>query len=153
MTLTPVVTCEDVRLSLNGVYSGSEGKYYFWGQAVVSGSVLAQINLANYWLYGILGSTKMAASDDVTSYHIKTCELEYSCMRLLVLLSGGVIISGFDWSVGAVSVKPSKMQTTYTQMINGFRDSAMAHLNALQPVAVMAEYEVPDWDTTSTSVM
>lgn len=152
MTITPKVTCEDLRLALNGVYSGSTGEYWFWDQSVASGSVLAQINIANYYLTGILGSTKMAATDEVTMYHIKTAELDYACFRLLVVLSGGVITEGFNWTAGLTVQQPA-MLPTYKHLIEQFKESALGHLDKLQPIAIHGEWNVPDWDTTSPSVM
>lgn len=152
MTLTPKVTTEDLRLALNGVYSGSTGQYWFFDQSISSGSVLAQINIANYYLYGRLGKVKMDSTDEVISYHIKTCELEYSCMRVLVLLSGGVITEGFNWSAG-VSVQQPQMLAAYKNLIEEFKNSALGHISEIQPIAVGAEWEVPDWKSTSPSVM
>lgn len=150
MTLTPKVTCEDVRLSLNGTVTGST--YYFWDSAIESGSVLAQINISNYWMYGLLGKTIMDSNDEVTKYHVKTCQLDHSCLRLLILLSGGVVTDGFDWSAGP-SVKQNQMLPAYKNLIQQFKESTQLHLHALQPCAISGEWSVPSWSGTAPSTM
>ena len=147
---TPVITTEDLRLTLNGTTGSSTTEYVFWGQTISSGSVLAQINLANYYLYGVLGKTVMDSTDDITSYHIRTCELDYSCMRLLVLLSGDVITDGFSVTMGATLQQPLLL-ATYRQLIADFKEAAQIHLRILQPLAVTAESDVPTQRDTSPS--
>ena len=148
MTITAKITAENVRDALNGTVTGSN--YYFWDQTISSGSVLTQINLANYYLYGILGTTKMDSTDEVTSFHINSCELDYACMRVLVVLSGGVIVEGFDWQSG-ISIKQPHILNTYINLINSFKESAQLHLRAIQPICVSADSDVPVWARTSPS--
>ena len=152
MVLTPKVTTEDIRLSLNGVYSGSDSSYWFWGQSINSGSVLAQINLSNYWLYGVLGTSKMDATDDRTYYHVRTCQLDYACMRVLLVLSGGVIVDGFSWNVGP-SIQQPHLLNTYKNLIEQFKESAQLHLRAIQDIAVSEETDQPHYGNTATNVM
>jgi hypothetical protein len=146
----PVITCEDIRLALNGAYSGSDNQYYFWGQGISSGSVLAQINLANYYLYGILGLSIMQSTDPITSNHVRTCELDYSCMRLITLLSGDVIVDGFNWTAG-VTVQQPQLLSTYRNLIEQFKESAQLHLRAIQPIQVSAEGPTTTWSDTAPS--
>jgi hypothetical protein len=147
-SLTPKVTTEDVRLALNGTITGSN--YYFWGQSITSGSVLAQINLANYYLYGILGTDVMDSVDTITFYHVKTCELDYSCMRLLCLLSGDVIVDGFYITAGITIQQPSLL-STYRLLISEFKESAQLHLRAIQPIAVSGESDTTTYRETAPS--
>lgn len=147
----PKVTCEDIRLILNGVFSGSTNNYWFWGQEITSGSVLAQINAANYFLMGILGETDMNYPiNDVLGYHIKTAELDYSCMRLLVLLSGDVIVDGFNFTAG-LTVQQPLLLATFRNLISEFKESAQNHLRAIQKIAVTAETDQPTYRDTAPS--
>ena len=114
--------------------------------------MLAQINLANYFIYDILGSTKMAATDDATHYHIKTALVDYSCMRVLVVLMGGVVTEGFEWSAG-VSIRQPHILSTYINLINQFKEAAQLHLRAIQPICVSDEWTVPSVGKTAPSVM
>ena len=148
---TPKVTTEDIRLTLNGQWSGSEDNYYFWNQSVSSGSVLAQINLANYFLYGILGASLMNTTDEVAAYHVKTCELDYSCMRLLTVLSGDVIVDGFNWTAG-ITVQQPALLPTFRMLIEEFKASAILHLRALQPIAVSSEGPTTTYRGTAPSM-
>jgi len=150
MVLTPKITTEDVRLTLNGTLTGST--YYYWDQSISSGSVLAQINLANYYMYNMLGKTLMDDTTDITSSIIKTAQLEYSCFRLLVLLSGGVIIDGFNWEAG-VKVENPKMLEAYKNLIEGFKSSYMLLINQIQPMVFTDDWDVPVWKDTATSPM
>jgi hypothetical protein len=159
MTITPLVTCEDIRLSLNGTFSGSgdgnSGSYWFWGKEISSGSVLSQIKLANYTLYGILGKTTMettSASDETIYYHLQTAELDYSIFRVLCNLSGNVIIDGFGFSAG-IEVNPSHLVEGYENLIRDYRDAAMYHVNLIQPVLWIDETTQPDYDSTSVAMM
>ena len=150
-TITPIVTCEDIRLSLNGTYTSGSNTYSFWNVSLSSGSVLAQINLANYYITGLLGESKMAATDNTTFYHLRTAELDYSCMRVLTLLSGDVIVDGFSFTAGATVQQPLLL-ATFRNLIQDFRDAAMLHLRILQPIAVSAESDVSTYHDTAPSV-
>jgi hypothetical protein len=148
--LTPKITTEDIRLALNATYSGSSNSYFFWGQEISSGSILSQINLSNYFLFGILGDTVMNSTDDITSYHVRTCELDYSAMRVLVLLSGDVISDGFNFSAG-ISVQQPLLLATYRNLISEFKESAQMHLRAIQPLYVSAESDTTVYRDTAPS--
>ena len=150
MTLTPKITTEDIRLALNGTQTGST--YYFWDQEILSESVLAQINLANYYMYNLLGKEIMNSTDEITSNSVKTSQLYYSCFRLLGVMSGGVIIDGVSWQAG-IRVESSQMSNSYEQMINSYKDSAMQYFHNLQPIAFTGDWEVPNWKGTSCSFM
>ncbi len=151
VNLTPHVTCEDIRLALNGTYSGSDGNYYFWNVPLSSGSILAQINLSNYFLFGVLGDSVMNSTDDITSYHVRTCELDYSAMRVLVLLSGDVISDGFEFTAG-VAVRQPHLMNIYRNLISEFKSSAQMHLKILQPLFVSEDSDVPVYKDTAPSV-
>lgn len=145
---TPHITTEDIRLSLNGTVTGST--YYFFGQSITSGSVLAQINLANYYLFGVLGDSVMNSSNEITDYHVRTCLLDYSCMRLLTLLSGDVITEGFNFSAG-ITVQQPALLPTYRMLIEQFKQSAQLHLRAIQPLHVASETDQPTYRDTAPS--
>jgi len=151
MTITAKVTAEDVRSYLNGVSSGS-GYFTFWDQTISSGSVNENITAANNYLYDILGTSTMDSTVEITANHVETCELLYSCMRVLVLLSGGVIVEGFNWSAG-ISVQQPAMLPTFKNLIQEFKFVAENHLRALQEIAVTEESDIPTWSKTSPSVM
>ena len=151
MTITAKVTAEDVRSYLNGVASGST-HYTFWDQTISSGSITENITAANNYLYDILGVSVMDSTVEITSNHVKTCELLYSCMRVLVLLSGGVIVEGFNWSVG-ISIQQPAMLPTYKGLILEFKEAAQTHLRAIQPLAVHEFSDIPSTGKTSPSVM
>ena len=146
---TPLITCEDIKLALNGTGTGSN--YWFWGQNVTSGSVLAQINLSNYYLFGILGETVMTSTNEITSYHVRTCLLDYSCMRTLILLSGDVLVDGFSWSAG-ISVQQPHMLNTYRSLISEFKESAQLHLRAIQPLFVAEESDTTAYRDAAPSM-
>lgn len=148
-TLIPKVTTEDIRLSLNGTTTGSN--YYFWGVSLSSGSVLAQINLANIYLYGILGSEVMDSTSQITYYHVRACELDYSCLRVLTLLSGDVITDGFSFTAG-VTIQQPLLLATYRNLQMGFRDSAIAHLKSIQPLHVAMEADATSFSSTAPSM-
>jgi hypothetical protein len=147
-SIYPIVTCEDVRQVLNGTYSGSS--YVFWNVPLSSGSVLAQINMANYYLTGVLGQDKMAATDDVTFYHLRAAELDYSCMRVLTLLSGDVIVDGFSITAG-ITIQQPLLLATYRNLIAEFKEAAQLHLRAIQPLSVSAESNEPTYRDTAPS--
>ena len=151
MTISTKVTAEDVRSYLNGVTSGS-GYFTFWDQTISSGSINENITAANNYLYDILGTTVMDSTVEITANHVKTCELLYSCMRVLVLLSGGVITEGFNWAMGASIQQPS-MLGTYRNLILEFKEAAQNHLRAIQPLAVHEFSDIPSTGKTSPSVM
>ena len=149
--LFPLVTCEDVRLALNGTYDNT-GSYTFWESIISSGSVLAQINLSNYYLYGILGISTMTSTDQVTQFHVMACELSYSAMRVLVLLSGGVITDGFNFSAG-ISLQQPNVLLSWKNLIMSFKDMAELHLKAIMPMGVMQDADALCINKTSPSMM
>lgn len=148
--LIPKVTTEDVRLTLNGIYSGST--YTFWEQNISSGSVLAQINLANYWMYGSLGKEVMDSQDQTTYFHVKACQLAYSCLRTLVVLSGGVITDGFNFTAGITVQQPS-MLSSYKNMISEFKELAELHFRALTPIGYSMDCDPMELHDTPPSMM
>ena len=150
MTITPKIFPEDVRSYLNGTVTGST--YYFFDQTLSSGSVNEQITAANNYLYDILGTSVMDSTVEITSGSVIKCELLYSCMRTLVLLSGGVITEGFNWSMGASIQQPS-MLGAYKNLIQEFKTAAENHLRSLQPIAVHEYSDIPSTGKTSPSVM
>ena len=150
MVITAKVTAEDVRSYLNGTVTGST--FYFWDQSVSSGSINEQVTAANNYLYDILGISVMDSTVEITANHVKTCELLYSCMRVLVLLSGAVITEGFNWSMGASIQQPS-MLGTYKNLIAEFKVAAENHLRAIQPIAVHEFSDIPSVGKTQPSVM
>ena len=150
MTITAKITAEDVRSYLNGTVTGST--FYFWDQTLSSGSLNEQIIASNNYLYDILGTTVMDSTVEITLNHVKTCELLYSCMRVLVLLSGGVIVEGFNWSAG-VSIQQPAMLPTFKNLIQELKIAAENHLRAIQPIAVHEFSVIPQFSKTSPSVM
>ena len=149
MTISAKVTAEDVRSYLNGTVTGST--FYFWDQTLSSGSLNENITAANNYLYDILGISVMDSTVEITTNHVKTCELLYSCMRVLVLLSGGVITEGFNYSMGASIQQPS-MLGAYKNLIAEFKTAAENHLRAIQPLAVHEYSDEPSYGKTAPSV-
>ena len=155
MTLAPVITTEDVRLALNGTYSGSDGTYWFWGKSLSSGSILAQVNLANYTMYGLLGKSTMettSANDEVKYYHLRTAQLDLSIFRTLVTLSGNVITDGVSWQAGVQYSAPHMMES-YNVLINTYKENALYHIKLLQTFVLSEETDIPSYDTTAPSLM
>ncbi len=151
VSFSPRVTVEDVRLVLNGTFSGSNDEYVtFWGQSVSSGSVLAQINMANLYLHNILGDSTLNSTDETIAYHVRACELDYSAMRVITLLSGDVIVDGFNWSFGG-SVQQPALLPTYRMLIQEFKESAQLHLRAIQPISVYADSDSGGYRDTAPS--
>jgi len=101
-------------------------------------------------MFGILGETVMTTTDEITSYHVRTCLLDYSCMRTLILLSGDVIVDGFNWSAG-VSVQQPHILNTYRLLIQSFRESAQLHLRAIQPIQVSMDSDTTAYKDTAPS--
>jgi hypothetical protein len=157
MSLVPKVTCEDIRLALNGIFSGSaedvsgQNSYYFWDQRVTSGSVLAQINLANYYLIGVLGEAKINETTPVAYYHVRTALLDLSCMRVITLLSGDVIVDGFNVTLGPTTIQQPSLLSTYRMLIEQFKEQVRLHIRAIQPIAVSAESDEPIYRETAQS--
>ncbi len=159
MTITPLVTTEDIRISLGGTYSGSgdgnSGSYWFWGKELTSGSILSQINLSNYMLYGILGKSVMettSGSDETKYYHLRTAELDTAVFRVLCTMSGNIITDGYSWEAG-VKVSPSHIVEGYQNLIREFRDAAMYHVKLIQPMAEIDDMIQPSYAQTSSSFM
>ena len=150
MSFNPVITTEDVRLALNGTYSAVTQEYTFWGQNLSSGSVLAQVNMANIYLHNILGDSTINSTDTSTMYHVRACELDYSAMRVITLLSGDVIVDGFNWAAG-VSVQQPNLLATFRMLVAEFKESAQLHLRAVQPLFVTAESDSGGYRDTAPS--
>lgn len=152
MSLIPKVTTEDIRLALNGNYNSDSELYTFWEQTIDSGSVLAQINLANYYLYGALGTEVMDSTDINIMFHVNSCELAYSCMRTIIVLSGGVITDGFNWTAG-INIQQPHMLLAWKNLIASFKDIAELHFRILQPVGFLMDADPLDLGDTTPSVM
>lgn len=149
--INPIVTTEDIRLALNGTYNSGTEVYTFWGVELTSGSVLAQINLANYFLWNTLGESVMTSTDSATYYHVRTCELDYSAMRVLTVLSGDVITDGFEFTMG-ITVRQPLLMAAYRNLIDQFKESAQMHLKALMPIALRVDSDVTTYRETAPSI-
>jgi len=152
MTGEPKISCEDVRLRLNGVYSGSDDTYWFFEEQIKSGSLWNIISGSDTYLRNLLGDSVMDDTDTNTVRQVKEAELLYSCFRTLVQLSGGVIVSGFDWSAG-VRVSQGSMLPAYRNLINEFREAALLAVKNLQDVYYLYDWETPSWSKTAPAVM
>lgn len=149
-SIIPKITTEDVRNTLNGSCTGST--YYFWSKPINSGSLLAQINLANYDLYNMLGSSVMDSTDEVISSSVKSIELDMSCVRLLTVLSGNLITDGYSFKAG-VEYNANRIVEGYGNLIKLYTDQALNKLKTLQSIAVIGETEEPVYDSPSPGYM
>lgn len=152
MAKEPKISCEDIRLRLNGVYSGSDDNYYFWEESISSGSLWDIISGSDTYLRNLLGDGVMDTTDSNKSRLVKEAELLYSCFRTLVLLSGGVIVSGFSWKAG-VSVDMGQMLPAYRNLIEGFKTEAQKIVKSLQDVYYKYDWATPTWSETAPAVM
>jgi len=154
MAKEPKISCEDVNIRLNGVHSGSgtTGSYYFWEETIASGSLWDICSGSSTYLRNLLGDSVMDNTDANTVRQVKEAELLYTCFKTLVQLSGGVIVSGFDWSAG-VKVSQGAMLPAYRNLIGEFKLAAQNAVSVLQDTHYMVEWDTPSWKTTSPSVM
>ena len=150
MSLTAKITTEDIRLTLNGTYTAPN--YQFWGQNFNSGSVLANVNRANIYMYSILGEDIMDSTDVITSNHVWLCQLDLSCAYLLTVLTGDVITNGMSLSAG-LTIQQPLLLASYRTLQEAFMTSAQLHMRLLQPLFVTEESDVTNYRTTSPSVM
>ena len=94
----------------------------------------------------------MNSTDSLTFYRVKNCELAYSCMRVLVVLSGGVITDGFNWTAG-VTVQQPQMLGAYRSLITQFKEQGELYLRTMQPIGFVVETDSLELDSASVSMM
>lgn len=150
---SPKISCEDVRIQLGGVFSGSSNDYWFWENNIPSGSLWQTISGSDAYLRFLCGDTIWDNTDANTAQAIKYCEINYVCFKTLVTLAGGVIVQGFDWSLGPVRVSTPAMLQTYTNLINGFGAEAEKFIRTLLPIHYLYDAEMPSIGKTSSSAM
>jgi hypothetical protein len=150
----PKISCEDVRIQLNGVVSGSgsSAEYWFWNQSIPSGSLWQIISGSDTYIRFLVGDDVMDSSDSNTVREIKFAEIDYACFRTLVLLAGGVIVEGFNWTAG-VTVSQPYMLPAYRSLIDEFKTTAQNHIRALQKLFIMKDFEMPSIGETAHSIM
>ena len=149
----PKVSCEDIRLHLSGVYSGSSNDYWFWEQNINSGSMWSIISGSDVYLRQLCGDSVWDNTSADSVNNVKYLELEYVCFKTLVQLSGGIIVSGFDWSTGPIRVSQSRTFDGWQSLINQFKESAMNRLKNVQTFVLSYDWSSPTWDRTSNSPM
>ena len=148
------ITAENVRSNFNSTFDSTTTNYTFWGQSFSSGSIISIItNSENYIKFLITASTYNTTDTD-TLNAVKDLCLNYTCFRLGVILAGGVVTGGFDYSIGPMTVDKTQGQIAfYRSLIDGFRETAMATLYIIQPLSILEESSTPTWSETSPSIM
>lgn len=149
----PKISAESIRKQLNGTYSGSDDKFYFWNTSIQSGSLWDIISGSDVYLRFQLGDAKWDSTDGNTSRAVKYCEVNYACFKTLVQLSGGVIIDGTNWSTGPIRVDNQSMLPAYRGLIEQFRQSALDYIRSLSPMHLHYEWDGFRVDRTAASAM
>lgn len=149
----PKINCEEVRLQLNGVYSGSSDAYWFWENSIGSGSLWQIISGSDAYLRFLCGDTLWDSTDSNTSQTIKYAEINYVCFKTLVNLSGGVLTDGFNWSLGPTRVETPAMLPAYRGLIDGFKLTSENFIKALLPASLSYDHDQPQYSRTAPSVM
>jgi hypothetical protein len=153
MAGAPKISCEDIRLHLNGTYTGSADSYYFWEQAISSGSLWSLISGSDVYLRNVCGESIWDSTGADTTNNVKYCELNYACFKALVALSGGVIVDGFNWATGPIRVDTNVMLPAWKNLIEEFKQSSMNFLKNIQTFSLHYETDAPVIGETATAVM
>lgn len=149
----PKISAEEVRVRLNGVYSGSTDQYWFWESSISSGSLWDIISGSDIYLRDMCGESVWDDTDPDTVNKVKRTELNYACFKTLVILSGGVIVDGFVWATGPIRMDPRYMFAGWRNLIEEFGLTAQNNLRSLQTFVLDYEWDEPSWGKTATSVM
>ena len=146
------ITPTDISNEWGGSVSGTT--YLFWNQSIASGSIQHHIEYAEKYIRYLVGESTWTSTDTVTSNNVYLLSLNYSLFRIAVMLSGGVITQGFDYTVGPLDTRRSQSQTTfYRQLIETYRSTAWDILSALQAFVLYNDTDQPSYSETQTPVM
>ncbi len=152
MVREPKISCENVRVRLNGTYSGSDSTYWIQGQSIASGSLWDIISGSSTDLRFTLGDDIMDNTATNTVREIKELELVTSCFKTLVQLSGGIITGGFSWEAG-IKVTAPHIVEGWTKLIDGFKLQAENILKRVQTFVIAEEADQPNYASTAPSFM
>jgi hypothetical protein len=139
--LSPTVTYDDIVQILNATSSGitPTRTLTFYKDSISEATVTQHIGSAGDYLHFFLGDAIWTTTDSVTAPAVQRLLLLYSAAMVLPVLSGGLIITGFDIIMSDLTLRRSERGQVYLKLITALMNEARMLANQLYRVAIVKE--------------
>jgi hypothetical protein len=131
--MAPTVLYDDVVGILNATTSGVQPNrtLTFFKDSISEASVNAHIATASDYLHLLLGDPNWTSTDTITAGVVKRCVLFYSAALVLSVLSGGLIITGFNIAMSDLNLARSERFNVYHSLVSDFSGEAESFAHQL----------------------
>ena len=123
---SPSLTYDNIVSFLNAATSGTEpnATLTFGSDSISQANVTAHINSAQGYLQWFLGPSIWGSGDSTVIGAVNRVWLLYTSAFVLAALSGNLLITGFDVSIGDVRMSKSQRNQRYQALITTFLSEA-----------------------------
>jgi len=123
---SPSLTYDNIVSFLNATTSGTEpnATLTFGSDSISQANVTAHINSAQGYLQWFLGPSIWGSGDSAVIGAVNRVWLLYTSAFVLAALSGNLLITGFDVSIGDVRMSKSQRNQRYQALITTFLSEA-----------------------------
>jgi hypothetical protein len=122
----PTLTYDNIVADLNAQTTGTTpSRVLTFGTDTISeANVNAQINSVGSYLTWFLGAKIWGSTDPVTLGAVNRLWLKYATAFILAALSGNLLITGFDVSVGDARLSKSQRGARYQSLVTMYMNEA-----------------------------
>lgn len=130
--MAPTVAYDDIVKFISASSTGTTPNrtLTFYKDSVSEATVLQHISGAGDYIHFFVGDAIWTTADSVTAPVVQRLALLYAAARVLSVLSGGLIITGFNVSMSELNMQRSERFNIYHSLIADFMGEA--HTLAMQ---------------------
>jgi hypothetical protein len=124
--LAPTVAYDDIVTFLNASSAGTTPNrtLTFYKDTITEASVISHITSADAYVHWFIGDAIWTTTDSVTAPAVQRLALLYAAAMVLSVLSGGLIITGFNVSMSELNMQRSERFNVYASLIADFTGEA-----------------------------
>jgi hypothetical protein len=144
--LATSVIYDDIVALINATSTGTTPArtLTFYQDSLPEATVQAHIDAAAAYLHFFLGDANWTSTDSIVAPAVANCYLFYATALVLAVLSGGMMISGFDITMSDVALKRSQRGRIYTGVAGSFLTQAQQLAMQLTQFQLTVTVSTPD---------
>jgi len=141
-------TLTDIQNALNATYDSANHTYTVYGLTIAEASFQGHLDFANTYINALLG--RDLTTDDPKYPIAKMSVIDLTCIRILVVSSGGAMIGAFDYFLGDLRVaRAGPYAEAIERTIKGFQEDFVRQMinltTPVQAAEASAAGEVPTY--------
>ena len=122
---------------LNATGPDNNSKYTVYGLTISAGSMQAQVDHANKYLYSLV--PELVDPTDSRYVSAELAALDIACLGVLVTVVGGSLVGAYDYALGDMHVsRAGPFASAIKVAIDAYRQSAMGNLLNVSTVVMSA---------------